>query len=66
MDKVESILAENPSWNRKKVSKELQKQGWDFGGKNPNFVVSGVFMKRAKDQKQTSNQTLQPLLSSTS
>jgi len=66
MDKVESILAENPSWNRKQVSKELQKQGWDFGGKNPNLVVSGVFMKRAKDQKQTSNQTLQPLLSNTS
>ncbi|TRZ92773.1 MAG: hypothetical protein D4R82_06425 [Dehalococcoidia bacterium] len=66
MDKVESILAENPSWNRKQVSKELQKQGWDFGGKNPNLVVSGVFMKRAKDQKQISNQTLQPLLSSTS
>ena len=63
MDKVESILAENPSWNRKQVSKELQIQGWDFGGKNPNLVVSGVFMKRAKDQKQKSNQTLQPLLS---
>lgn len=66
MDKVESILAENPSWNRRQVSKELQKQGWDFGGKNPNLVVSGVFMKRAQDQKQTSNQTLQPLLSNTS
>lgn len=66
MDKVESILAENPTWNRKQVSKELQKQGWDFGGKNPNLVVNGIFMKISKDPKQTPNATLQPLLSSIS
>ena len=66
VDEVNSILVEHPDWNRKQVSKELQQQGWDFEGKNSNLVVSGAFMKIAKDHKRALNQTLPLRLRKTS
>ena len=64
--KVNSMLAEHPKWNIKHVTKELQRQGWDFRGKNPISAVSAAFMRRRKDQKQAVNQTLQLGLRNTS
>jgi len=66
MDKVESILAQHPRWSREQVSKELQNQGWDFGGKYPNRVVAGAFANIAKDKRRVSNQTLPLRLRNTS
>lgn len=65
-DKVNSILVEQPSWSREQVSKELQRQGWDFGGKYPKRVVAGAFANIAKDKRRVSNQTLPLRLHSTS
>ncbi len=56
--KVKSMLVEHPNMNIKQVTKELQRQRWDFGSKNPISAVSAAFMRRAKDQKRVSNQTL--------
>ena len=64
--KVSSMLAEHPKWNIKHVTKELQRQRWDFEGKNPISAVSAAFMRRRKDQKRAVSQTLQLLLSNTS
>ncbi len=58
--KVNSMLAEHPKWDIKHVTKELQRQRWDFGGKNPISAVSAAFMRRRKDQKRAVSQTLQP------
>ena len=58
MDRVEHILAEHPDWDVNQVRKELQRQHWDFKGKHPNLVVSGVFMRIKQYQKQATNQTL--------
>ena len=64
--KVNSMLAEHPKWNIKHITKELQRQRWDFGGKNPISAVSAAFMKRRKDQKRAVSQTLQLGLRNTS
>lgn len=53
VDKIKSMLIEYPNMNIKQATKELQRQGWDFGGKNPISAVSAAFMRRAKDQKRT-------------
>ena len=64
--KVKRMLIDYPSMDRKQVTKELQRQGWDFGGKNPISAVCAAFMRRAKDQKRALNQTLPLRLRSTS
>lgn len=64
--KVKSMLVEHPNMDRKQVTKELQGQGWDFGGKDPISAVCAAFMRRAKNQKRTLKQTLQPSLHSIS
>ncbi len=55
--KVTSMLVEYPNMNIKQVTKELQRQGWDFGGKNPISAVSAAFMRRRKDQKRADKQS---------
>lgn len=66
LGKVKRMLIEHPHMNIKQVTKELERQGWDFGGKNPISAVSAAFMRRRKDQKQAVNQTLQLGLRNTS
>lgn len=66
VSKVKSMLAEYPNMNIKQVTKELQRQRWDFGGKNPISAVSAAFMRRKKDQKRALKKTLPLSLRGTS
>ena len=58
---VKSMLAEYPSWDRGQVTKELQRQGWDFRGKKPAYAVNGAFLRITNDEKQVAKQTSLPL-----
>ena len=55
LDKVKIIRNERPNVTVSEVSKELQMQGWDFKGKNPNLVISGIFMNMNKDRSKPAN-----------
>ena len=55
VQKVKSMLDKQPNMNIKQVTKELQRQGWDFRGKKPISAVSAAFMRRARDQKRVAN-----------
>lgn len=61
---VEGILISHPDWGQKKVRAGLERHGWDFGGKNPAFVINAAFLNIRQAKELAFNQTSQPRMPS--
>lgn len=49
--RVVAILRDHPDWSRRQTVEELQKQGWNFGGKKPIFAVGMCYASIKKQSK---------------
>ncbi len=58
-ERVEAVLREHPTWTREQTAAELQRQGWDFRGKNPTWAVGACYARLKVRQPEAS----QPLRS---
>ena len=50
-DLVEMLLNQNPSWGRAEVLADLQREGYDFGGKNASLAVSMSINRLRRGQR---------------
>ena len=49
---VQTLIHENPSWGHAEVLAELQRQDYDFGGKNASLAVSMSIIRLRRKRKQ--------------
>ncbi len=57
-DKVAEIRAAHPTWTREQTAAELERQGWDFGGKKPVFAVGACYANMSQKPKPTGRELL--------
>lgn len=56
--KVEPLMASHPDWKTKELCEQMQRDGWDFGDKNPIFSVGMAYANIIKRRNKVLGQPL--------